>query len=37
MIDWTLALVFSKALVQFMRLRAPTVSHVEQGEHANHM
>jgi NADH:quinone reductase (non-electrogenic) len=28
-IDWTLDLMFSKDLVQFMTLRAPTVSHVE--------
>ena len=37
MMDWTLDLVFSKDLVQFLTLRAPTVSHVEHGEHANHM
>jgi len=37
MMDWTLDLVFSKDLVQFITLRAPTVSHVEHGEHANHM
>jgi len=35
--DWTLDLVFSKDLVQFLTLRAPTVSHVEHGEHANYM
>jgi NADH dehydrogenase len=28
-LDWTLDLVFSKDLVQFMTLRAPTVSHAE--------
>ncbi|MBI4639994.1 MAG: NAD(P)/FAD-dependent oxidoreductase [Candidatus Tectomicrobia bacterium] len=28
-LDWTLDLLFSKDLVQFMTLRAPTVSHVE--------
>ena len=32
MMDWTLDLVFSKDLVQFLTLRAPTVSHVEHGE-----
>jgi len=37
MMDWTLDLMFSKDLVQFLTLRAPTVSHVEQGEHAHHM
>ena len=37
MMDWTLDLVFSKDLVQFLTLRAPTVSHVEHGEHASHM
>lgn len=37
MLDWTLDLVFSKDLVQFLTLRAPTVSQVEHGEHANHM
>jgi NADH dehydrogenase len=37
MLDWTLDLVFSKDLVQFLTLRAPTVSHVEHGEHANPM
>ena len=37
MMDWTLDLVFSKDLVQFLTLRAPTVSHVEHGEHANHL
>ena len=30
-------LVFSKDFVQFLTLRAPTVSHVEQDEHANHL
>jgi NADH dehydrogenase len=30
-IDWTLDLIFSKDLVQFMTLRAPTVSHGEHG------
>ncbi len=33
MMDWTLDLVFSKDLVQFITLRAPTVSHVEHGEY----
>ena len=28
-LDWTLDLIFSKDLVQFMTLRAPTVSHAE--------
>jgi NADH dehydrogenase len=37
MMDWTLDLVFSKDLVQFLTLRAPTVSHVEHGEHVSHM
>jgi NADH dehydrogenase len=37
MMDWTLDLVFSKDLVQFLMLRAPTVSHVDHGEHASHM
>jgi NADH dehydrogenase len=37
MLDWTLDLVFSKDLVQFLTLRAPTVSHVEHGEHVSHM
>ena len=32
MMDWTLDLVFSKDLVQFLTLRAPTVSHVEHSE-----
>jgi NADH dehydrogenase len=32
MLDWTLDLVFAKDLVQFLTLRAPTVSHVEHGE-----
>jgi NADH dehydrogenase len=31
-IDWTLDLVFSKDLVQFLMLRAPTVSHAQHGE-----
>ena len=37
MMDWTLDLVFSKDLVQFITLRAPTVSHVEHGEYSSHM
>ncbi len=37
MLDWTLDLIFSKDLVQFITLRAPTVSHVDHGEHLNHM
>ena len=37
MMDWTLDLVFSKDLVQFLTLRAPTVSHVEHSEHARHL
>src|SRR5215472_6715366 len=32
-LDWTLDLVFAKDLVQFITLRAPTVSHVDHGEH----
>ncbi|HEY7489864.1 MAG TPA: hypothetical protein VIH59_01955, partial [Candidatus Tectomicrobia bacterium] len=35
MLDWTLDLVFSKDLVQFLTLRAPTVSHAEHGEHVS--
>jgi hypothetical protein len=37
MLDWTLDLVFSKDLVQFLTLRAPTVSQVERGGPANHL
>jgi len=37
MMDWTLDLVFAKDLVQFITLRAPTVSHVEHGEHPSPM
>jgi NADH:quinone reductase (non-electrogenic) len=37
MMDWTLDLVFAKDLVQFLTLRAPTVSHVEHGEQVSHM
>ena len=33
MLDWTLDLVFAKDLVQFITLRAPVVSHVDNGEH----
>ncbi len=33
MLDWALALIFSKDLVQFITLRAPTVLHVEHGDH----
>ena len=29
-LDWTLDLLFSKDLVQFMTLRAPAVSHTEE-------
>src|SRR5919204_1534114 len=29
-LDWTLDLLFSKDLVQFQTLRAPTVSHLEE-------
>ena len=36
MLDWTLDLFFSKDLVQFATFRAPTVSHMEHGEPANH-
>jgi NADH dehydrogenase len=36
-LDWTLDLVFAKDLVQFLTLRAPTVSHAEHGEHVSHM
>jgi NADH dehydrogenase len=32
-LDWTLDLLFSKDLVQFMTLRAPTVSHAEEEHH----
>jgi len=32
-LDWTLDLVFAKDLVQFITLRAPAVSHVDDGEH----
>lgn len=32
-LDWTLDLLFSKDLVQFQTLRAPTISHEEHGEH----
>jgi NADH dehydrogenase len=31
-VDWTLDLVFAKDLVQFITLRAPTVSHVDDSE-----
>ncbi|HVN83946.1 MAG TPA: NAD(P)/FAD-dependent oxidoreductase [Candidatus Binatia bacterium] len=34
-LDWTLDLLFSKDLVQFMTLRAPTVSHTDHMDH-NH-
>ncbi|MBC7931522.1 MAG: NAD(P)/FAD-dependent oxidoreductase [Rubrivivax sp.] len=34
-LDWTLDLLFTKDLVQFQTLRAPTVSHVEEGPRAN--
>ncbi len=37
MLDWTLDLIFSKDLVQLTTLRAPTVSHVDHGEHLSHM
>jgi NADH dehydrogenase len=37
MLDWTLDLIFAKDLVQFLTLRAPTVSQVEHGEHAHHL
>ena len=37
MMDWTLDLVFSKDLVQFITLRAPTVSQVDHGEYPSHM
>ncbi|MBM3226771.1 MAG: hypothetical protein FJZ47_23655 [Candidatus Tectomicrobia bacterium] len=33
MFDWTLDLVFAKDLVQFITLRAPTISHAEHGDH----
>jgi NADH dehydrogenase len=36
-LDWTLDLVFAKDLVQFITLRAPTVSHVEHGERPSPM
>ena len=32
MMDWTRDLTFSKDLVQFLTLRAPTVSHLADGE-----
>ena len=35
MLDRTLDLVFSKDLVQCLTLRAPTVSHVDDGEHVS--
>ena len=37
MLDWTLDLIFAKDLVQFLTLRAPTVSQVEHGEHAHQL
>lgn len=33
LLDWTLDLMCSKDLVQFPTLRAPTVSHVDHGDH----
>jgi NADH dehydrogenase len=33
-LDWTLDLLFSKDLVQFMMVRAPTISREEHGAHA---
>jgi len=37
MLDWTLDLLFSKDLVQFLTVRAPTVSHVEdESRRASH-
>ncbi len=36
MIDWTLDLIFSKDLVQFMTLRAPSVSQAENGNGHHH-
>jgi NADH dehydrogenase len=33
MVDWTLDLLFTKDLVQFLTLRAPAVSHVDDSEH----
>jgi NADH:ubiquinone reductase (H+-translocating) len=33
MVDWTLDLMFAKDLVQFITLRAPAVSHVDDSEH----
>jgi NADH dehydrogenase len=32
-LDWTLDLLFSKDLVQFLTVRAPTVSHIEHEHH----
>ena len=37
MLDWTLDLVFAKDLVQFITLRAPTVSHVDHGDYPSQM
>ena len=37
MLDWTLDVVFAKDLVQFITLRAPTVSHVDHGDYPSQM
>ena len=37
MLDWTLDVVFAKDLVQFITLRAPTVSHVDHGDSPSQM
>jgi len=37
MLDWTLDLVFAKDLVQFITLRAPTVSQVDHGDDPSQM
>jgi NADH dehydrogenase len=36
-IDWSLDLIFSKDLVQFLAVRAPTVSHLHHDEEHGHM
>jgi len=34
-LDWTLDLLFTKDLVQFQTLRAPTISHADEGERSS--
>jgi len=36
-LDWTLDLLFSKDLVQFLTVRAPSVSRAEEGDPARVM